>query len=193
MLANLVSQTAINRRISTRAARSSCSKSKFQATGATRTSVWTLSSRGKTEKAYGSLMPIWELGSLVYLENRHGAAFLRYPEEPNTPPSIELAGSAVRSTGVGEPITLTAEVSDDGYPRPVVRPGRPSSGARERGRDTQGRGFGSQSPISQAVVKLDPGVRLGLTWVLYRGPSQSVTFDPVRVAVATAVAGNACG
>ena len=39
------------------------------------------------------------------------------------------------------------------------------------------------NPVAQAVVKLIPGSRLGVTWVLYRG-SGAVHFDPVRVSVA---------
>lgn len=145
--------------------------------------VWTLSSRGKVEKAYGSLLPIWELGSLVYLENRRGAAFLTYPEEPNTPPSIEVVGSSARTVAPGQPLTMSVQVTDDGYPTPHTRAGRTMSASRERGRDAQGNGLKMQSPISQAVVKLDPGVRLGVTWVLYRGPAEGVAFDPVRVPV----------
>src|SRR5262245_12791218 len=34
--------------------------------------VWTLTVRGKTEKAYASLLPFWELGPLVYQANRGG-------------------------------------------------------------------------------------------------------------------------
>src|ERR1700686_431313 len=45
--------------------------------------VWTLTSAGKTEKAYGTLKPIWEIGNLVYQENRGGPGELTYPEEPN--------------------------------------------------------------------------------------------------------------
>ena len=141
--------------------------------------VWTLTSRGKTEKAYGSLLPIWELGNLVYLENRRGSGALTYPEEPNRPPSIEMVGSTRRTVAASEPLTLSVDVSDDGHPKPILRAQRPprdvsaSVGSRPR----------PQSPVTQAVVKLDPGVRLGVTWVVYRGGPGTVTFDPMRVPV----------
>src|ERR1700674_1925013 len=45
--------------------------------------VWTLTSAGHTEKAYGTLQPFRELGNLVYQENRGGPGELNYPEEPN--------------------------------------------------------------------------------------------------------------
>ncbi|MGI8990781.1 MAG: hypothetical protein ACR2I2_14545 [Bryobacteraceae bacterium] len=145
--------------------------------------AWTLISRGKTEKAYGSLMPIWELGTLVYLENRRGAGALTYPEEPNQPPSIEMVGSTLPTIAGGEPLTLSVEVTDDGYPTPRARQTRVATLLREGGRDSAANGPKLQSPITQAVVKLDPGVRLGVTWVVYRGGPGTVTFAPMRVPV----------
>jgi hypothetical protein len=142
--------------------------------------VWTLESRGKIEKAYGSLTPVWELGTLVYQENRRGAASLTFPEEPNKPPSIEMVGSSARTVRVGEPLALTVDVSDDGYPTPRPRRERPSR--REGNYDAGPPPQYPQSPFTQAIVKLEPGVRLGVTWVLYRGPD-SVAFNPMHVAI----------
>ncbi len=147
--------------------------------------VWTLVSHGKTEKAYGSLMPVWELGNLVYQENRRGAASLTYPEEPNKPPTIEMVGSTQRTVVSGEPLTLSVEVTDDGYPKPVARPQRTASRDGRRGNMAR-----AQSPVTQAVVKLDPGVRLGVTWVVYRGGPGIVKFDPMRVPVVRAAFGD---
>jgi hypothetical protein len=141
--------------------------------------VWTLRSAGKTEKAYGSLMPTWEIGNLVYQENRKGAGDVTYPEEPNQAPLIEMVGSARRTIAVGQPLALAVDVSDDGHPVPRVRPARSGTPARDNVPDLPK----PQSPITQAVVKLDPGVRLGVTWVLYRGGPGTVTFSPMRVPV----------
>jgi hypothetical protein len=50
-------------------------------------------------------------------------------------------------------------------------------------------GFGvvlAGNPITQAIVKLDPGVRLYVTWVVYRAGRGTVTFDPIRVPVVSA-------
>lgn len=147
--------------------------------------TWTLTSAGKTERAYGSLLPIWELGNLVYLENRKGSGALTYPEEPNQPPSIEMVGSTRRTARAGEPIELSINISDDGYPKPIVRKAVARKGAASSNRPKV------QSPATQAVVKLDPGVRLGATWVVYRGGPGSVTFDPMRVPVVRVGAGEA--
>jgi len=154
--------------------------------------VWTLTSRGRTEKAYGTLTPVWELGNLVYQENRGGPGEMTYPEQPNQPPTIEMVGSAQRTITVGQPLALTVEVTDDGLPKPRVRRTEPASGpARDANTGTVARGGalpgieGSrvENPLTQAVVRLDPGVRLGVTWVLYRGAPGSVTFEPMKVPV----------
>jgi hypothetical protein len=141
--------------------------------------IWTLRSAGKSEKAYGSLLATWEIGNLVYQENRKGSGDLTYPEQPNRAPTIEMVGSARRTVTVGEPLSLSVEVSDDGYPIPRVRPGQ--SGKPPGGIEIEGPKL--ESPMSQAVVKLDRGVRLGVTWVLYRGGTGTVTFNPMRVPV----------
>jgi hypothetical protein len=48
----------------------------------------------------------------------------------------------------------------------------------------------AQSPVTQAVVKLDQGVRLGVTWVVYRGGPGIVTFDPMKVPIVTTASGD---
>jgi len=150
--------------------------------------VWTLTSRGKTEKAFGTLEPIWELGNLVYQENRGGPGVLSWPEEPNEAPSAEMVGPAQRTVTLPETLTLTIQVSDDGHPKPRARRAGPAGVFRDSDGGaipTGGRSEAmpvKESPLSQAVVKLDPGVRLGVNWVLYRGPA-AVKFDPMRVAV----------
>jgi hypothetical protein len=131
-------------------------------------------------------MPVWELSTLVYLENRRGAGALTFPEEPNKAPSIEMIGSSQLTTIVGEPITLSVEVSDDGYPIPRARRTHTASSSPGGNRDAAMNIFRAQTPVSQAVVKLDPGVRLGITWVLYRGGPGNIAFDPMRAPVVSA-------
>ena len=43
--------------------------------------VWTLVSNGRTDKAYGSLLPGYEIGEVVYEQNR-GRTLLHSPSEP---------------------------------------------------------------------------------------------------------------
>jgi len=152
--------------------------------------VWTLNFRGKTEKAYGTLLPIWELGNLVYQENRGGPGDMTYPEQPDAAPAIEMVGPAQKTVKVGEPLSLTVQVTDDGLPKPRVRrAGTAANVARDSDGGAIPRGGGSaemprpENPLTQAVVKLDPGVRLGVTWVLYRGAPGTATIEPMRVPV----------
>jgi hypothetical protein len=151
--------------------------------------VWTLTHAGKTEKAYGTLLFTSEIGNLVYQENRGGPGEMNYPEEPNQAPTIEMVGSATRSVKVNQPLTLTVGVTDDGHPKPRVR----RTPAPEVRRDSDGAIISTapsrdampqrENPMTQMVVKLDPGVTLGVTWILYRGGPAGVTFDPMRVKV----------
>src|SRR6476646_5574967 len=156
--------------------------------------VWTLRVNGKTEKAYASLLPFWELGLLVYQENRGSAADITDTPEPNEAPVIKMSGPTQLTARVGETLSLVAEVSDDGHPiprrraangQPAVR--RDADGAVVSGTGTVGPGGSGprrENPLTQAVVRLDPGAALGVTWVVYRGSTDGVKFEPQRVAVA---------
>ena len=113
--------------------------------------VWALTSHGKTEKAYGTLMPVWEIDAGTYQQNRGGPGALG---EEDDPPSIKVEGAPQRSVAAGAALTLDAFVTDDG--RPTARPSQSGSNARVEG------------PLMQAMVRLDRGVRLGVVWVVYR-------------------------
>jgi hypothetical protein len=148
--------------------------------------IWTLNVHGKTEKAFATLLPFWELGSFVYQENRGGPGDITDKPEPNEAPTIRISGSTRLSASVGESIQIAAQVSDDGHPirRSSVR--RDSDGAVITGTGTQGpgaTGVRRENPLTQAVVRLDPGVGLGVSWVVYRGSADAVTFQPRRLAV----------
>ena len=128
--------------------------------------VWTLTSYGKTERAYASLMPTWEIDVGTYQQNRGGPGELG---EEDDAPSIRLEGSAQRTVALNARLSLDAFVVDDG--RPSNRPSQSGSNARVEG------------PLTQAVVRLDRGVRLGVIWVVYRGDARAVTFEPRKVPV----------
>jgi hypothetical protein len=128
--------------------------------------VWTLTSRGKTEKAYGTLLPFWEIDAGTYQQNRGGPGELG---EEDDAPTAKLEGTTQRTIGVDSPLTLDAYVIDDG--KPSNRPSQSGSNPRVEG------------PLSQAVVKLDRGMRLGMVWVVYRGDARAVTFNPAKAAV----------
>jgi len=129
--------------------------------------VWTLTSHGKTEKAYASLMPVWEIDASVYQQNRGGPGELGEPDEA---PTIKVEGGPSRTAAVNQKLTFDAFVVDDG--KPSNKPSQSGSNARVEG------------PLRQAVVRLDRGVRLGVVWVVYRGDASAVTFEPQKIAVA---------
>jgi len=129
--------------------------------------VWTLTSHGKTEKAYASLMPVWEIDAGTYQQNRGGPGELG---ELDDPPAMKLAGAADRSMALADPLTLSTTVVDDGRPT-----------ARRSGSDSNPR---VEGPLKEAVVRLDPAMRLVVIWIVYRGDASAVTFTPRKVKVA---------
>jgi hypothetical protein len=147
----------------------------------TRELVWTLSSHGRTEKAYGSLLPVWEIGPQAYEQNRSSTLLRRIDDPVNQAPTVTLSGAPRHTVTLPETLALTVSVRDDGLPAPSPRSrsGAVPAAARQ-----------GASPMSQAVVKLDPAWRLGVIWVQHRGPGR-VTFDPMRQPIADGTAGQA--
>ena len=141
--------------------------------------VWTLTSHGKTEKAFGTLTPFWEIDNRVYQQNRGGPGDLN---EPDVAPAVSLVGPAQRTATTGASVALDVQVTDDGLP--TFKPSRSGSGSVTAAAATQITPT-RQNPLTQAVVRLDRNVRLGVTWVVHRRSTPgAVTFAPQRVAVA---------
>ena len=101
-------------------------------------------------------------------------------------------GDPKRTIALADSLHVEVRVADDG--RPLPRAGR--GGLPEGGRGGAGRGDGgrsdaaasimprAESPLTQMVVKNDPGVRLGVTWVVHRrSGAGTVKFDPQKPAV----------
>ena len=83
--------------------------------------VWTVTAHGLTDRAVGWLVPEQIIDEQVVAMNRSGGGA---PDEANDPPSITLIEGDARSVAVGEPLTLTAVIADDGVPE--RRAGAPS-------------------------------------------------------------------
>ena len=119
--------------------------------------VWTLTTQGETEKAYGTLIPEYIIDKQLPMLDVGN--FGRDPEGRdllNEPPSVTLDSAPEHTAAVGEPLALNAAASDDGMPEPKAAPqGRP----------------GSPRSRSNAV-----GLRV--VWFVYRGDGNQVTFDP---------------
>jgi hypothetical protein len=126
--------------------------------------VWTLTSHGQTQRAYGTLKAGYFLDDGViasnFGSNEHPNPFQK--GEPNKPPVLTLESETTFITHVGQPITLVAVANDDGRPRardlPPSNPEIPT---------------GNNNPSAQG---------LRVAWFVYRGAG-SVTFDPSQFKV----------
>src|SRR5579863_8547043 len=111
--------------------------------------IWTLTSHGRTDQAKGWLQPVWELSADVIIENMGGGV----PDPNNQPPALSIGD--VPTVTLPDAVTLTANATDDGLPKPYRRspsnPDRDSQPRRPRG--------------------------VQIKWIQYRGPGK-VTFDP---------------
>jgi len=89
--------------------------------------IWTLTTHGKTEKAYASLKTDYQIDKQVISTEVGGdGGSLRDELRYNIPPELEVTGGTQRSVKVGEPLRLVAAAGDpdnlparrDGKPQP---------------------------------------------------------------------------
>ncbi|MEQ8954018.1 MAG: hypothetical protein RL120_07755 [Gammaproteobacteria bacterium] len=134
--------------------------------------IWTLNINGVESRAYATLNPDYRVDNMIIASETGSLGIgVSSPESrSNTPPVMTIQGDTVRSARVGEPITITTHVSDDGLPRTRVQSTR-SEAALLR---TMFR-----PPAKPTVNKINA---LYLSWNLYRG-NGSVRFDPPQTKV----------
>src|SRR5262245_21756688 len=99
--------------------------------------VWSLTTRGKTERAYGTLKPDYFMDDIV-IQNNNGAGGGGggLPDTlGNAPPTLKVDGEKKRTAKAGQTVTLTVAASDDGKPKPRAMP-PPLSAAARAGRGT---------------------------------------------------------
>ncbi len=133
--------------------------------------VWTLVSHGKTEKAYGSLRQDYFVDNMV-LTSETGAigAGVSNPEiRANKPPVLEAAGDRNRTVKIGETLTLSAHVTDDGVPKP-----RPRGAFLERG-NTQ---VNDLRLVPPRQVTVGSATGLWVSCYFYRGPAVPAFTPP---------------
>ena len=125
--------------------------------------VWTLTSKGRTEKAYGTLKNDYVLDDTVIMSNiGAGGALSTTPDMVgNKPPVLEIAGPKQLKARVGEPVALAAIATDDGKPNKRNMP--PALGG------------------NYILPQTANGLRL--SFFVYRGAGNAVTFDPPQVEV----------
>jgi hypothetical protein len=80
--------------------------------------VWTLKANGKTARAYATLKPDYVIDNRTMMANigAFGGLGQRLGHPENIGPTVRVQGETHRTVKVGQPLTLTAFASDDGYP-----------------------------------------------------------------------------
>ena len=152
--------------------------------------IWTLKTQGKVERAYASLRLDYQIDDVVRASETGAlGAGTSSPEiRANKPPKVEVQGRKTLEARVGQPITLTTIVTDDGVPK---RRGTGLAGAAVSNpgsrRDVTTTPPDSQAPVvvnramqPPARVTVGKNVGLHLKWYVYRGPG-TVHFSPEQV------------
>jgi len=125
--------------------------------------VWTLTSHGETEKAYGTLKPAYAVDETVMMANFGAGGQTGFTPDMmgNKPPKLTVDGEKRRTVKVGEPLALDAVVTDDGKPRPRPMPA---------------------GLVGQSHFVPNSATGLRLSWFVYRGAGK-VQFDPPQTKV----------
>jgi hypothetical protein len=135
--------------------------------------VWTLTANGRTEVARATLLDIWEIDRKVEVSNNGGGtAVSNALIASDQPPAVRIAPAPPAKAGV--PITLTADVSDDGIPPPDMKRRPP------RELEPTLKHAGPPSPVNVPLpprVRVPQGGGLAVHWFVYRGPGE-VAFEP---------------
>jgi hypothetical protein len=120
--------------------------------------VWTVTANGVTQKAFGSLWPVWEVDQSTISANRGSRTAIDFDEPPNAAPRV-VNPPPKQTASVGTPLELTLQVEDDGNPRPRVDRGASVAGLKGRP---------AERPLNDS---------LRVSWVQWRGPGLA-KFDP---------------
>ena len=144
--------------------------------------VWTLTTQGKTEKAFASLRLDYQIDDVVRASETGalGAGSSSPEIRSNKPPQIEVQGRKSLNAKVGEAVQLTAIVSDDGIPK---RRGSGLAGAAVA--NAGSRNVTAESRVNRAMqpparVTVGKNVGLHVSWYVYRGKG-AVTFSPEQI------------
>lgn len=144
--------------------------------------IWTLTTQGKTEKAFASLRLDYQIDDVVRASETGalGAGSSSPEIRANKPPQVEVQGRKTLTAKVGETVQLTAIVTDDGIPK------RRSSGLSGAAVSNAGsRQITAETRVNRAMqpparVTVGKNVGLHVSWYVYRGKG-TVTFSPDQV------------
>ena len=146
--------------------------------------IWTLTSHGKTEKAYATLRYDYVVDDVVKASETGalGAGTSSPEVRANKPPTVRIQEVTSRSVRVGEPVTLVSEVKDDGIPKPRDLSRVAAAQARAAEQSTTTTATSPRNPAMSPPTRITVGKSRGLhvSWFVYRGAGR-VTFDPPQV------------
>jgi hypothetical protein len=131
--------------------------------------TWTITANGRTEKAYGELMPVEEITERIVMTRGN---LNPGEDDPNKPPAIAIA--PVTAPALNTPIMLTATVTDDGLPKP-----RPVAPVKT---PPPGDATAIQAQANSSAVARPRG--LNVTWMQLRGPAKVSIVPAGAIAVA---------
>jgi hypothetical protein len=157
--------------------------------------IWTLTTHGRTEKAYASLKSDYQIDKQVISTEVGGdGGSLRDELRYNIPPELKVEGEAREYARVGNPLTLVALAGDpdnlparrDGKPQPP-HPGKPAGEETQKASSPPAASANAPAnvanlvyrPPSSIVPNSGPGLRL--SWIVYRGKASAVTFSPEQM------------
>lgn len=137
--------------------------------------VWTLRTHGQLIKAYGTLKQDLFIDNMVMMSETGAlGAGVSSPEiRENKPPVVEAVGDSVRTVKVGEPLTLTVHVTDDGVPKP--RPRQELSDVRAKQL-----GITDLREIPPRQITVGSSTGLWVSFLVYRAAG-NVTITPDQV------------
>jgi hypothetical protein len=144
--------------------------------------IWTLTTQGKTEKAYASLRLDYQIDDVVRASETGalGAGSSSPEIRSNKPPQIEVQGRKSLDAKVGEAVLLTAIVTDDGIPKRrgsgLAGAAVANAGSRQVTQDTRV----NRALQPPARVTVGKNVGLHVSWYVYRGTG-AVRFSPEQI------------
>ena len=148
--------------------------------------VWTLTTHGKTEKAYATLRPDYVVDDVVKASETGalGAGTSSPEVRGNKAPSVHIQEVTARNVKAGVPITLVSEVKDDGIPKRRTPSLATLAAAQQRLAADPALAALVRNPSMSPPSRITVGKNLGLhvSWFIYRGPvGGKATFDPPQV------------
>jgi hypothetical protein len=119
--------------------------------------TWTITANGRTERAYGELMPVEEITERIVMTRGN---LNPGDGDPNRPPAVTI--NSVKEASTTMPVTVSAAVADDGLPRPRAATPRMKTADATR--------------IQQQTNSSGTPQRRGLmvSWMQLRGPAKAV-------------------